>query len=70
MMASENYADFLAIYPGVFALIGVRNEALGACYPHHHPKFNIDEEPLATGAALHAQYALDYFSMVNAGAKQ
>lgn len=70
MMASENYADFLAVYPGVFALIGVRNEALGACYPHHHPKFNIDEEPLATGAALHAQYALDYFSSVNVGAKQ
>lgn len=70
MMASENYADFLAVYPGVFALIGVRNEALGACYPHHHPKFNIDEEPLSTGAALHAQYAIDYFNKMQAGAGQ
>lgn len=70
MMASENYADFLTVYPGVFALIGVRNEALGACYPHHHPKFNIDEEPLATGAALHAQYAIDYFNGIQAGAGQ
>lgn len=69
MMASENYADFLDVYPGVFALIGVRNEALGACYPHHHPKFNIDEEPLATGAALHAQYAVEYFKS-NSGAAQ
>lgn len=68
MMASENYADFLAVYPGVFALIGVRNEALGACYPHHHPKFNIDEKPLATGAALHAQYAIDYFKEMTTGA--
>lgn len=61
VMASENYADFLSVYPGAFALVGVRNEALGACYPHHHPKFNIDEEPLASGAALHAQYAIEYF---------
>lgn len=60
IMASENYADFLDVYPGVFALIGVRNEAIGACYPHHHPNFNIDEEPLASGAALHAQYAIEY----------
>lgn len=62
MMASENYGDFLDVYPGVFALIGVRNETIGACYPHHHPKFNIDEEPLWTGAAMHAQYTINYFN--------
>lgn len=62
MMASENFGDLLAEYPGVFALIGVRNEAVGAIYPHHHPKFNIDEEPLATGAAIHAQYAMEFFN--------
>ena len=60
IMASENFADFLDVYPGVFALVGVRNEAIGAAYPHHHPKFNIDEGVLFKGAALYAQYAIEY----------
>lgn len=61
IMASENFADFLKVYPGVFAFVGVRNEEIGAVYPHHHPKFNIDEDALAKGAALYAQYAIEYF---------
>ena len=61
IMASENFADFLKVYPGVFAFVGVRNEKIGAVYPHHHPKFNIDEEVLFRGAALYAQYAIEYF---------
>ncbi len=61
IMASENFADFLNVYPGVFAFIGVRNEKIGAIYPHHHPRFNIDEEVLFRGAALYAQHAIEYF---------
>jgi amidohydrolase len=61
LMVSENFGDFLDIYPGLMAFLGVRNDACGACYPHHHPKFNIDEEPLYLGAALHVQYALNCF---------
>ena len=62
LMASENYGDFLRAYPGVFALVGARNPDCGACYPHHHPKFNIDEKAMARGAALHAQYAVNFFN--------
>lgn len=61
VMASENFADFLNVYPGVFAFIGVRNEEIGAVYPHHHPKFNIDEGVLFKGAALYAQYSMEHF---------
>ena len=60
LMASENFGDFLDVYPGVFAFIGVHNKACGATWPHHHPKFNIDEDQLWKGAALHAQFAIDY----------
>lgn len=59
LMASENFADFLEDYPGLFAFIGVRNARIGAVYPHHNPKFRIDEDCLALGAALHAQYAIE-----------
>lgn len=59
LMASENYADYLDTYPGVFAFIGIRNSAIGSDFPHHHPNFNMDEDSLPLGAALHAQYALE-----------
>ncbi|SFC72468.1 amidohydrolase [Polaromonas sp. OV174] len=62
LMASENYGEFLEAYPGVFAFVGARNPDCGACYPHHHPKFNIDEKAMARGAALHAQYAINFFN--------
>ncbi|WKT93659.1 amidohydrolase [Brucella anthropi] len=65
VMASENFADFLKVYPGAFAFIGVRNEEIDAVHPHHHPKFNIDEDFLFRGAALYAQYSIEYFRSEN-----
>lgn len=58
LMVSENFGDFFELCPGLMALVGAQNPAVGACYPHHHPKFNIDESSLPQGAALMAQYAI------------
>ncbi|AUL46738.1 hypothetical protein BBB39_06890 [Bordetella trematum] len=58
LMVSENFGDFFALCPGLMALVGAGNEAVGACYPHHHPRFNIDESALSQGAALMALYAI------------
>ena len=58
LMVSENFGDFLEAYPGLMAFIGVRNESQGTCFPHHHPQFNIDEDVLYMGTALHVGYAL------------
>lgn len=58
LMVSENFGDFLAHYPGMMALVGAGNAACGATFPHHHPEFNIDEEALEIGVALHVQYAV------------
>ena len=62
LMVSENFGDFLEVYPGLMALIGARNVQTGACFAHHHPQFNIDEDVLYMGAALHVGYALNCFS--------
>ncbi|MBY0411309.1 MAG: amidohydrolase [Burkholderiaceae bacterium] len=59
LMVSENFGDFLEVYPGLMAFIGVRNEACGATFAHHHPQFNIDEAVLHQGAALHVGYAVN-----------
>lgn len=58
----EDFAFFLEKAPGAIAFVGVRNEDIGACYAHHHDKFNIDEDGLEVGTALYVQYAVDFLN--------
>lgn len=60
LMASENFGEFLAAFPGFMCFIGIRNEAKGLVYTHHHPKFDIDEDMLAKSSAFFVAYALQY----------
>jgi amidohydrolase len=62
-MAGEDFSDYLAQAPGTFAFVGFNNPAKDADYPHHHPKFKIDEDALAIGVELHVRTALE---MLNA----
>lgn len=58
LMVSENFGDFFALCPGVMALVGAQNPSVGACYPHRHPKFNIDEDALTQGGCAHGRLCL------------
>lgn len=58
----EDFAFFLEKAPGAFAFVGIRNDEKGANYPHHHDKFDMDEDALEIGSMLHVQYALDFLS--------
>lgn len=51
-MGAEDMSDFLKQVPGAYAFVGGGNQAKDCIYPHHHPKFNIDEDALAIGAEL------------------
>jgi metal-dependent amidase/aminoacylase/carboxypeptidase family protein len=51
-MGAEDFSDYLKQVPGAFVFIGAGNEERGIVHPHHHPKFNIDEDALAIGAEL------------------
>ena len=35
-----------------FAFVGAANTEKECIYPHHHPKFNIDEDAMAIGNEL------------------
>lgn len=59
-MGGEDFSEFSARVPSVFAMIGAGNEACGATYPHHHPKFCIDERSLAVGLEWIIRTALKY----------
>jgi amidohydrolase len=58
----EDFAFYLQKVPGAFAFVGSRNEDKIPLYPHHHPKFDIDEDALEVAAGLYAQYAVDFLS--------
>jgi amidohydrolase len=51
-MGAEDFGDFLRAVPGAFAFVGAMNPAKDCVYPHHHPKFNVDEDAFAIGAEL------------------
>ena len=57
-LAGEDFSDYLAHARGAFAFVGFNNPEKNADYPHHHPKFAIDEDALVIGAELHIRAAL------------
>jgi len=60
LMGSEDFPFYLQRVPGSFVFFGVKNTEKGILYPHHHPRFDIDEEVLPLGAAIDVAVALEY----------
>lgn len=58
----EDFSEYMNRVPGALAALGTGNEAKGACYPQHHPKYTVDEDSLEIGSALYAQYAQDFLN--------
>jgi amidohydrolase len=56
-MVSEDMAFMMQQVPGCFFFVGSANQAKGLTAPHHHPRFDIDEDALLRAAALMAEAA-------------
>ncbi|MBM7583607.1 amidohydrolase [Bacillus pakistanensis] len=52
MMGSEDFSAFSKEVPGCFLLVAAGNEQEGIVYPHHHPRFTVDEEALEHGLKI------------------
>lgn len=48
MMGAEDFSHYLEKVPGSFFFVGGRNREINAIYPHHHPKFDVDEDAIIT----------------------
>jgi amidohydrolase len=59
-MWGEDVACFLERIPGTFFFVGSANAEQGLNFPHHHPRFDFDEEALVIGASLLASAVSDY----------
>ncbi len=59
-MGSEDMAYLMDDIPGCYFFIGSANAGKGMDYPHHNPRFDIDEDALAIGAELLASAAASF----------
>lgn len=51
-MGGEDFSAFMQKAPGCFFYVGAGNQEKGITYPHHHPRFTIDEDALAVGVKM------------------
>lgn len=48
-MGGEDFSGYQQIIPGTFFFVGAGNTEKGITYPHHHPRFTVDEDALPIG---------------------
>ena len=58
-MGGEDFSAYLEKAPGAFFFIGAGNERAGITYPHHHPRFTVDEDALAIGVKGYVNAVFD-----------
>ena len=59
VMGGEDFSAYGERVPVAFFWVGSGNEELGTTWPHHHPRFDIDEAALRRGATVFVRTALD-----------
>jgi amidohydrolase len=57
---SDDMACFLQTVPGCYFIVGANNEQKGANFPHHHPRFNIDEDAMLVGVEVLTRAAIEF----------
>ncbi len=60
VMGGEDFAYYLERVPGAMVFVGVGNKEKQTDYSLHNERYNLDEDMLPVGAALHAQFALNF----------
>ena len=51
-MGGEDFSAYLQKVPGAYFNVGSGSEQADSRFPHHHPRFTIDEDALVTGVAM------------------
>lgn len=60
IMGGDDMALWLQEAPGCYFFVGAGDEAKNTMYPHHHPKFDIDEAVLPLAVELLTKGAVNY----------
>lgn len=57
LMVGEDFGEFIARVPGAMVVVGCRDARLASVFPHHHPRFDIDERAMALISELMLRFA-------------
>ena len=57
LMGGEDFSAFSSVVPGCYMMVGTANPEKGPVYPHHHPKYTLDEDALLIGIKLYIHAA-------------
>lgn len=60
-MAGEDFSAYASRVPSAFVFLGTGNPSKESTYPHHNPRFNIDEDTMTTGVELFVRSVFAYF---------
>lgn len=69
LTGSEDFAYLMEKVPGFYGFIGALNPEKGIVYSNHNDKFTVDEDALHHGAALYAQFAVDFLAEKASGSE-
>ncbi|QSO46449.1 M20 family metallopeptidase [Alicyclobacillus mengziensis] len=58
-MGGEDFSAYQTAAKGTFFFVGAGNQAKNIVYPHHHPRFTVDEEALPMGVKAFVYAAFD-----------
>lgn len=61
-MGAEDFSYFLIERPGCFFFVGTKDDEKDSGWPHHHPRFDIDEEGMTAGIATMATTVVNSLS--------
>ncbi|UOB20408.1 amidohydrolase [Macrococcus armenti] len=61
-LGGEDFSYYLQRVPGSFFYTGTRNAHFKADFPHHHPKFDIDEKGMLNAVKVFLQATEDFFN--------
>ncbi|MCK9927228.1 M20/M25/M40 family metallo-hydrolase, partial [Frankia sp. Mgl5] len=60
LMIGEDFSYYLERVPGAYIMVGAGNPELGASFPHHHPRFDVDERAMLIAAEVLGRTALAF----------
>ena len=59
-MGGEDFSAYQQKAPGTFFFVGAGNAEKGITYPHHHPKFTIDEDSLEIALKMFLEAVFEF----------
>jgi amidohydrolase len=59
IMGGDDFSTYQREAPGVYFMVGARSEEAGATFPHHHPRFTIDERSMENAIAVFVEVSRD-----------